>query len=104
MNKETGQLKKPHWFRSYNDYWYGIIIMNLIYGTLNFTSKNQQLKGGIELIFSLVFTPIFNAIIALILFGISWLFKRNFTYEHYLKIFATWSFIALLVQIINLFM
>jgi len=104
VNETSEQTSKPHWFTDYRDYWTGIIIMNLVLGFVKYLTTPRLLTTLTELLSALsydfTFAFIGNLLMSLIIFLISWLFKRNFTQLRFMKIFATWTFINLLMNII----
>ena len=93
--------ERNYWFMDYRNDLITILVINFVLGVLHFFTS--ELTGVYGLIIALLAPLISNIIIALIFFGISWIFERGFTLKRYLKILASWSFIVLFIKLVSLF-
>ena len=92
-----------HWFASFRDYWIGITLMNIFQGIIIYFNSEANYYPVVDLLVTIILGLAVNAFIALLIFMIVGLYKRHFTTERFVKTFATWSFIYLLVIVTDSF-
>ena len=93
-----------NWLKEYKDYWIGIGVINVIYAFIQFYTGSQANEGVIGYFFVLLFALFFNAAVSALIFVIGRLFMKELTLFRFVRIFTIWSFINLLINIINVFL
>ncbi|MGK7391396.1 MAG: hypothetical protein ACNS60_13655 [Candidatus Cyclobacteriaceae bacterium M2_1C_046] len=93
-----------HWFADYKDYWIGIGIFNVLQGVIIYFTRESNYTPVVDLLITILLGFAVNAFVSLLIFMIIGLFKRTFPTIRFIKTFARWSFIYLLIIIIDAFM
>lgn len=93
----------PMIIKAYKDYWIGFVVISAIGATV-LAFKSREYSLFVEILFGTVMGMIISMLAGLVIFLLTWLFTKDFSFLRFLRISIIVCFILTFTQIIDSFL